>query len=258
MITSRRFNLREKMQGGGEVQRSGNTSWRLEIPPGEAGTYRLAQLDDYSGIARSTYPWSAPVRVRLNARASSRKVPGTWGFGWWNDPFGLTVIQGGRARFPTLPNAAWFFFASDSNYLSLRDDLPGNGQLAAAFQSPGQLPINLVLGLPLFSLIFIPPLARRLRHWLRHFVKQDSGTLDINPTEWHSYEIDWRLDRVSFRVDGRVIQETGIVPREPLGLVIWIDNQYASWLPDGHIGYGTLANPETAWLQIDGLELTPA
>jgi hypothetical protein len=258
MISSSRLRLSENYQGGGRVRQSGITSWTLEIPAGRKGKYRLAQLDDYLGLARSSYPWSAPMRINLCARASSQIIPGTWGFGLWNDPFGLAVIQGSKTRLPTLPNAAWFFFASDFNYLSLQDDLPASGQLAATFSSPGKLPINLLLGLPFFSLVFVPPIARRLRRWLANYVKQDSEAFDLDPTDWHSYEIEWGLERVTFRVDGMVIKQTKIAPRVPLGLVIWVDNQYARWLPDGKFGYGTLVNSEAAWLQIDGLELTLA
>jgi len=45
-----------------------------------------------------------------------------------------------------------------------------------------------------------------------------------------------------------------VSPRPPLGLVIWIDNQYAAFTPDGKIGFGVLANDE-AWLEIKELEL---
>lgn len=258
MINSSRTRFRENCLGGGRVQQGGNASWTLDIPAGRKSQYRLAQMDDYLGLARSSYPWSAPMRFNLRARASSQTIPGTWGFGLWNDPFGLAIIQGSKARFPTLPNAAWFFFASDLNYLSFQDDLPASGQLAATFSSPGKLPINLLLGLPCFSLVFVPPIARRLRRWIGNYVKQDSEALDLDPMEWHSYEIEWRLESVTFRVDGLVIKQTKIAPRVPLGLVIWIDNQYARWLPDGNLSYGTLANPEAAWLQIDGLDVTLA
>ena len=258
MGTSSRFRLRENCRGGGRVQQRGNTSWTVDIPAGREGKYRLAQLDDYHGLARNSYPWSAPMRINLSAKASSQTIPGTWGFGLWNDPFGLAVIQGTRARLPTLPNAAWFFFASDMNYLSFQNDLPASGQLAATFSSPGRLPINLLIGLPIFSLVFVPAIARRLRRWLGNYVKQDSATFDFDPTEWHSYEIEWRLESVTFRVDGLVIKQTKIVPRENLGLVIWVDNQYARWLPNGRFGYGTLANTDAAWLKIEDLELTLA
>jgi hypothetical protein len=252
------LSLKERIQGEGTVKQGENTRWTLEIPAGRKGTYRLAQLDDYSRFTRSTFPWSAPIRISLRARSSSPSIPGTWGFGLWNDPFGLALIQGSGSRFPALPNAAWFFFASDANHLSLQDDLPAHGQLAATFSSHGKISLKLLFGLPLFSLLFVPQVARQLRRWLRQFVKQDSAALDLDPTEWHTYEIEWQIERVLFRVDGLVFFETKTAPKTPLGLVIWVDNQYARWLPEGQIGYGTLANSEAAWLQVDSLDVTPA
>ena len=112
-------------------------AWRLEIPAGAAGRYRLAQVDDYHRLRRRDFPWRPPLRLSLRARASAPDLPGTWGFGLWNDPFSLSMGLGGAAqRFPALPNAAWFFFASPPNYLSFRDDLPAQGFLAATFQAP--------------------------------------------------------------------------------------------------------------------------
>jgi len=258
-MTSRsRFSFSENTVGGGNVQLSGNTDCSLEILPGKKGIYRLAQIDDYQGLARSSFPWAAPMRINLSARASSRAIPGTWGFGLWNDPFGLAFVQGSKARLPVLPNAAWFFFASELNYLSIRDDLPASGQLAATFRAPQKRPIKLLLGLPLFSLVFAPPIARYLRRWLRDYIKQDSATLNHDPTEWHDYEIDWQLDRVIFKVNKNEVLKTKIIPSRPLGLVIWVDNQYARWLPDGRFGYGTQANSEAFQLQIKDLDLTPA
>jgi hypothetical protein len=251
-------NIKVHVQGGGKAQQNEGSVWHLEVPEGNAGSYRLAQLDDYTGLVRSAFPWTAPLKLRLSARASSRTIPGTWGFGLWNDPFGTVFIKGSKLVFPSLPNAAWFFFASPSNYLSLRDDLPANGQLAATFQSTSILPVGLLLRSPLFSLAFYKPIARRLRRWLRQYIRQDAVSIDFDPTFWHEYEIEWRLDRVVFTLQGQVLLETEILPRGPLGLVIWVDNQYAGWFPDGRIGFGTLANCEVSWLQIDLLDLTPA
>jgi len=53
-------------------------------------------------------------------------------------------------------------------------------------------------------------------------------------------------------VDGAEILRTPLAPRGPLGLVLWIDNQYAAWRPDGRLGFGTLANP-AAWLEIENI-----
>jgi len=63
---------------------------------------------------------------------------------------------------------------------------------------------------------------------------------------------------VVFMLQGQVLLETEIAPRGPLGLVIWVDNQYAGWFPDGRIGFGTLPNGDVSWLQIKQLDLTPA
>ncbi len=74
-------------------------SWRLSIPAGPAGHYRLAQIDDYSELRRRSFPWNAPYQLSLRARASAAVIPGTWGFGLWNDPFGMGILSkvGGRA-----------------------------------------------------------------------------------------------------------------------------------------------------------------
>jgi len=179
MGTTSGLNLQENLHGGGIVQQRGPSDWYLFIPAGNAGDYRLAQLDDYNLQPRSSFPWSAPIRISLNARSSGQNIPGTWGFGLWNDPFGFAIVQGSSLRFPVLPNAAWFFFASHPNYLSLRDDLAARGQLAATFSSPEKMPPRLLAGVPLFSLVFLRPIARRLRRWLRNFVLQDAAGFDL-------------------------------------------------------------------------------
>jgi hypothetical protein len=57
----------------------------------------------------------------------------------------MAILKGTEMlRLPALPNTAWFFFASPPNYLSLRDDLPAQGALAAVFRSP-RLPASLLV-----------------------------------------------------------------------------------------------------------------
>ncbi len=107
--------------------------WRLEIPAGPAGKYRLAQLDNY----RKSLPLSTPSTLRLRCRVSDANLPGTWGFGFWNDPFTLSLgLQGTKRRLPVLPNAGWFFHASKANHLSLQNGIPAQGFLAQTFASP--------------------------------------------------------------------------------------------------------------------------
>ncbi|MCG2786269.1 MAG: hypothetical protein L6461_14320 [Anaerolineae bacterium] len=227
--------------------------WRLSIPAGPRGQYRLAQLDDYAHLPRSAFPRSPPFTLSLHARASATDLPGTWGFGLWNDPFGFALGFGNTpGRLPALPNAAWFFHASPENYLSLRNDTPANGFFAGTFRSPRWPAPLLALALLALPLLALRPASRLLRRLASHIVRQDGSAVGVDVTQWHDYSIHWQTGAVLFFVDGAEILRTPLAPRGPLGLVLWIDNQYAAWRPDGSLGYGTLENP-AAWLEIDKL-----
>jgi hypothetical protein len=99
---------------------------------------------------------------------------------------------------------------------------------------------------------------RYLRRSARRYVQQDAIAMDHDPAEWHVYEIDWRSDGVLFHLDGVTVLETRVSPAGPLGLVLWVDNQYASLPPDGRLGFGTLANERAAWIELADLKLTLA
>ncbi len=248
--------LERRSTPGAEVQALAH-GWRLSIPAGPAGTYRWAQLDDYLQRRRSGFLWRPPTRLSLCARVSATDLPGTWGFGLWNDPFSVSLGLGGTARrLPALPNAAWFFFASPPNHLAVHDHHPAQGFLAATFASasvPPPLLALAALGLPLFAW---PGSARLLRRLARRFVREEAINLAVDPSEWHSYSLEWREEEVRFAVDGAVCCETPISPRGRLGLVLWIDNQYAAFPPSGILHFGTLPNPEPAWLELDGVQVT--
>jgi hypothetical protein len=187
-------------------------------------------------------------------------LPGTWGFGLWNDPFSLSLGFGGATRrFPALPDTAWFFHASPPNYLSLRDDLPAQGFLAATFRSsrlPALLLAALSPGLVFFTL---PPLARLLRRLARQMIRQAAVLVDgegkCSPAGWHAYQIGWYQDKVTFAVDGETILETPVSPRGPLALVLWIDNQYAALPPNGRLSFGALPTAQPGWIEIDNLSI---
>jgi hypothetical protein len=188
--------------------------------------------------------------LALQARASARNLPGTWGFGLWNDPFSFSLgLGGGTRRFPALPNTAWFFFAAPPNYLSFRDDLPAQGFLAATFRSV-RLPAPLLaaggLALPF---LLLPGLAGLLRRMARSMVKQSAVQIHCDVTAWHTYELDWS-NNLRLVMDGQTMLETLVAPQGPLGLVVWIDNQYAAFPPGGRLKYGFSANPEPAWIEI--------
>lgn len=239
--------------------------WHLEIPSGQRGQYRLAQLDDYSRLSRRAFRWNPPLTPReprgvalsLRARASDSNLPGTWGFGLWNDPFGFAIGFGGTARrLPALPNAAWFFHASSENYLSLRgvpgNEIPANGFFAGTFRSPRWPSLLLAPGLLALPLLALRPASCLLRRLASQIVRQDAAAVRVDVTQWHEYTLSWLCEAARFEVDGKVILTTPLAPHGPLGLVIWIDNQYAAWRPDGSLGYGTLENP-SAWLEIENI-----
>jgi len=254
--------------------------YRLTIPSGKADQYRLAQLDDYTLLARRQFPHrfhlglpsssssagsERRLRMSLSARTSSDSLPGTWGFGLWNDPFGLSLGFGGSPfRLPALPNAVWFFGASEENYLSFKSGLDtgekntrptrpavGNGFLAQAFRSPKFHPSLIPAGLAL-------PFSRKVtRQMLGRVIEEDGVALSAEPSQWHGYKLEWSQKRVSFKVDNALVFESQVSPHPPLGVVIWIDNQYATFTPEGKIGFGVLENPEPAWLEIKDVEIEP-
>lgn len=254
--------------------------WRLSIPAGEADNYRNAQLDDYARLSRRQFPHRFPLQFSLLARTSSDTIPGTWGFGLWNDPFGLSLGFGGNPfRLPALPNAVWFFGASKENYLSFKEpsraeqrsktevearltnhpsaaplrgsaqDEVANGFLAQTFRSPRFHPLLIPAGIAL-------PFSRKAtRRMLGKIIGEDGVALRVDVTQWRRYSLTWEEKRISLEVDNVQVFESNVSPHPPLGLVIWIDNQYASFTPDGKIGFGVLANPEPAWLEIKELEI---
>ncbi|MCE9646888.1 MAG: hypothetical protein K8S20_12880 [Chloroflexi bacterium] len=222
--------------------------WKLGIQKGDSLHYRDAQLDDYSQLPRHKFPHHS-LTLSLRARASSNSIAGTWGFGLWNDPFGLSPGFGGNPfRLPTLPNAAWFFSASPQNHLSFTDDKPAHGFLAQTFRSSKFHPLLPLAGL---TLPFSQKSARKL---LSKIINEDSAALSVDVTQWHAYELDWSPMRVLFHVDQALVFESPVSPHPPLGVIIWIDNQYAAFTPAGRIAFGVLEGNDE-WLEIEGLAI---
>jgi hypothetical protein len=161
---------------------------------------------------------------------------------------------------PAPPNTAWFFFASPPNYLSLRDDLPAQGALAAVFRGrplPGWLLAAGAAALPLLLLFS----RKRTRRGLRRFIQEDAVELGqtlpgYDPGEWRRYAIEWRADGVRFAVDGQTVLETPLSPLGPLGLVLWVDNQYAAFNPSGDLRYGALKADQPGAIEVRRLEIS--
>lgn len=231
--------------------------WRFGLEAGGKGEYRLAQLDDYLSLNRSAFPHKPPFSLSLRARAAQSALAGTWGIGLWNDPFGLSLGFGAaRGRLPTLPNAAWFFFASSESHLSLRDEQPGTGALAAVYRSPHLPTVLLAPAVLIAPLLIAKPISRIVRKLAAGLIRHKALQMKIEPSAWHEYHITWQETNVEFNVDGSPVFSTSLVPRPPLGLVLWLDNQYAAWRPDGRFGTGTLTSPRDCWVEITDLQLS--
>lgn len=240
--------------------------YRLNVQAGEKGAYRLAQCDDYSHLARGHFPHSPPFSFVIQARVSEEHLPGTWGFGLWNDPFGLSLGFGATPfRLPVLPNAIWFFYASPENYLTLQEKtksfagedmhfIPANGFFAGVFQSPRWPSLLLAPLLPGALWLLVRPLARLARRLAARVVSQDSAPVLVRTTDWHTYSLLWTERVCEFGVDGECLFRTPLSPLPPLGLVIWIDNQYMAFTPQGRLRYGALANP-SMWLEVEMVEI---
>jgi hypothetical protein len=249
------------------------SGWRLGIQKGDSLSYRDAQLDDYSQLPRHKFPHRT-LSLSLRAKISSSSAAGTWGFGLWNDPFGLSLGFGGSPfRLPALPNAVWFFYASPENYLSFTDNKPAQGFLAQTFRSPKFHPLLILTGLAL-------PFSRKLtRKLLSKVIQEDATSLwsptaccrdmqehpqgkrapalqsqGVDVTQWHRYRLEWEAKRTAWYVDDALVFESPVSPNLPLGVIIWIDNQYAAFTPEGKIAFGVLEGEE-GWLEVEDVEI---
>jgi hypothetical protein len=227
------------------------SGWRFQTGPTATTAYSNAQIDDYHHLSRSAFRWRPPVTLSLRARFSHPAgiLQGTAGFGLWNDPF---MMSGSRT--PALPRAVWFFYASPPSNMQLAQGVPGHGWKAAVIDAQR----------PLFYLLApTAPVSVPSMRWSRAYralwpVAQAAIGVAEAPVAtdlcaWHSYRLSWEPDLVRFWVDDTLVLVTTRAPRGPLGLVIWLDNQYMVLTPQGHVRHGLLAHRYQQWLEITGL-----
>lgn len=230
---------------------------RLALQANSGTTYADAQLDDYH--LDGTLRWNPPLRLRIHARFShpEGQLRGTAGFGFWNDPFGMTASDHGWAwwRRIKLPQAAWFFFASPPSNMALASDLPGSGWKAATIDASG-LAAKMLLPLAPFGMLAcrVPLLYQRLWPMAQRVLKIDERILPFSMDEWREYELVWERNRTVFRIDGAEVFRTRFAPVGPLGFVAWIDNQYMVATPQGRIRSGIIATNEQL-LEISALDV---
>ncbi|HEX9115426.1 MAG TPA: hypothetical protein VGA61_05105 [Anaerolineae bacterium] len=229
---------------------------RLSIVEAGRRAYADAQIDDYQGRRRGDFLWHPPltleVRARFSAQAATAMTPGlrgTAGFGFWNDPFGMT-----GARLPALPRALWFFYASPPSDMKLDLATPGWGWKAATIDA-SRLPARLaLLTAPLaVPLLNLPAVYRRVWPAAQRVLRIAEAPVTADMTQWHDYRLTWHATEAVFSVDGSEVLRCDTPPAGPLGLVIWIDNQYLVATPWGRLRYGLLDVPAGQWLELAGV-----
>jgi hypothetical protein len=210
-------------------------------------TYCNAQLDDYHHLPRMSYPWRAPIKLSLDARLTG-DARGTWGFGFWNAPYSPLA-----SRWPTLPATAWFF-GNGSGNLSWDIDSAPTGFKAATLDTRRMharllAPFAPLLLLLMRSAAVYRTVWPRLTRWLglsERMLAKDSA--------WHHYELQWQPDCTIWLVDGIVVHQTSCSPHAPLGLCMWVDNQ---WLVAGpRSGFGWGVGPSQTTLEIRELTIS--
>lgn len=214
--------------------------------------YSNAQIDDYQGLARARFPWRPPLALTVRARFShpAAVLRGTTGFGFWNDPFGMT----GR-RWPTLPRAVWFFFNSPAP-MKLALETPGYGWRAATIDG---------WRLPFFLLAPTAPVAWPLMRWrwlyraawplAQWAIGVREALIQVDLTDWHTYVLEWLATRANFFVDGECVLSTSRSPGGPLGLVLWLDNQGIDLQPGKLPRSLLLATAHEQWLELAKVEV---
>ncbi len=227
---------------------------RLHNGPTTTAAYTNAQLDDYQRLPRQAFPRQPPLSLSLRARFSHNAdhLRGTAGFGFWNDPFGMT-----GPRRPTLPRALWFFFSAPPSNMALALDLPGPGWKAATIDA-WRWPFFLLaptapIAMPLMK---INALYRRLWPIGQRAIGVHETLLDLDMTAWHRYRIAWQPDYVRFFVDETLVLHADQAPRGRVGLVIWKDNQAMTVTPWSLPRHQLVACGEEQWLEIADLAVT--
>lgn len=239
--------------GGGALESSG-AGLRFVLRGATRQAYGDAQIDDYQRLPRRRFRWRPPLRLQVRARFSHEGdvLRGTAGFGFWNDPFGMT-----GARLPTLPRAVWFFFASPPSDMRLDLETPGWGWKVAVLDALRPSALLLAPLAPLLvPLMNVRPIYRSLWPWVQSWLRIREWLVEVSMKDWHLYELVWREDGVDFAVDGRPLLCGAPSPRGPLGFVMWMDNQYLVATPQGRFRWGLLDVPGEQWMEVDRLRLT--
>ena len=243
------------LAGAGALEQT-EDSLRLVNVDTMCGQMTNAQIDDYVGLPRRRLLWRPPLRLTVRARFSHpiSSLSGTAGFGFWNDPF---LMTGGR--WPVLPSAIWFFYASPPSDLKLDLNAPGRGWKAATLDATHPAALAWVPLAPVVvPLMSVQTLYRRLWPRIQRALGICEAAIDVEIRDWHTYVLHWVEGSARFEVDGVPVLDAPASPRGPLGFVMWLDNQVMVITPWGRFRYGTLDAPGRQWMEVDTLTIEPS
>jgi hypothetical protein len=238
-------------QGTGQVLRTSEGVRLLR-----SRTTDRAYADAEIGDPTNQVGWSPPLTLTVRARFSHPidQLHGTAGFGFWNAALGPNL----RGMRP--PRLVWFLAASAPYDVPLAMGVPGNGLKAAVLNARRAAFFALLPAAPIgFLLMRSTSLHRRLWPLAQRALGVDEASLGwLDPTEYHTYALEWGPRRACFSVDGQVVLTTRSVPGGPLQFVAWIDNGYAIATPRGRFKMGVLADAVDRWLDLSEIRiLTP-
>ena len=129
--------------------------------------------------------------------------------------------------------------------------------LSAVFSS-SLIPLPLrAAGAVFMPLAFSGLTSGLIRRILKRYIKENATQIRKEWVEWHHFEIAWLTDKVSFSIDGNICHESQIFPQGKLGLVIWIDNQYARFAPGESLKFGSLETLYETSMEIKDFEIKP-
>ena len=117
---------RLEINGGRVIRTPSLVSYPAANEPSVMPMHRLMimAVAKITNDLRRDFPHFPGTELSLRARFShpANTLKGTAGFGFWNAPFGDPTV-----RWPALPQATWFFFASEPNDLPFAESGPGQG-----------------------------------------------------------------------------------------------------------------------------------
>ncbi|MBF0197630.1 MAG: hypothetical protein HQL32_07960 [Planctomycetes bacterium] len=232
--------------------------------------YSNAQIDDYRNLARREFLWHPPLSLEVKSHFSrptyqanlhsgiesidkdNTPLLGTAGIGFWNDPFLMTGL-----RTPSLPKALWFFYASPPSNMHTSIDLPGYGFKAATIDAWKPAFLKYLPAMPLMPLLSsIPSFLPKVWPKVERSIACSEKLLTHNICESHTYKIDWLENHVDFHIDADKVFTSPYSIKGPLGLVIWLDNQYLRLTPRGQFSFGSLSLQAKQSLFLDSIKIT--